>query len=658
MSEDTEYDVVIVGAGASGAMCANALSREGLKVLVLEAGPAMRHPEDHVETFYRADTKSPDSPWPATPDAPRPKVTDMAIRDTFRDRKYYMQQTGKIPFNSTYERLGGGTSNHWLGTCLRHVPNDFKLKSTYDKGEQGQDGPLLQYARDWPLTYDELEPWYYRAELEAGVSGNSEEYDGYLGAKRSHPYPMDEIPLSYSDQRLAARLNGYAVEGVKIAVMSTPQGRNSREYPTVDDARRHKLGGVDTGPAQPVQRFLRYRCLGNSSCIPVCPIQAKWDATTHLARATEAYEDESYPNRVPAEVRYKSVVYRVVVGDDDQVEQLSYKDYSDANAVQDRSVRAKVYVLAGHAIETPKLLLMSPWAKGGKTKTVANTSDQVGRNLMDHVIHLSWGLADEPLYPFRGPLSTTGIGEFRDGAFRSSRAAYRIEVGNDGWVWPAGAPQKTVWQVMNLDNPATQDDPGIGIINKFYKRPKTPDAPRKWYGKELRRAVGEVVTHQVRMAVEPEALPLPTSNVTVPQNPSSDQVDHLGLPKPQVHYDVSEYTKRGFAHGQEALQKIFERLGVDEIATTLVGLKLAAAQFHYDGKDYEYGGAGHIAGTYRMGTDETDSVVDADCRAHDHRNLFMLGSGVFPALGTANPTLTIMALALRAADTIVAELRA
>jgi glucose dehydrogenase len=67
-------------------------------------------------------------------------------------------------------------------------------------------------------------------------------------------------------------------------------------------------------------------------------------------------------------------------------------------------------------------------------------------------------------------------------------------------------------------------------------------------------------------------------------------------------------------------------------------------------------GAGHIIGTARMGSDPTSSVVDRDLRSHDHPNLFILGSAIFPTSATANPTLTIAALSLRAADQVKATL--
>src|SRR5205823_11440557 len=101
----------------------------------------------------------------------------------------------------------------------------------------------------------------------------------------------------------------------------------------------------------------------------------------------------------------------------------------------------RVYVIAAHAIETPRLLLASraEAVPGG----VANGSDQVGRNLMDHPTQLSWALADAPVWPYRGPLSTSGIENLRDGPFRRDYAAFRIEIGNDGWAWPTGAPTTT-----------------------------------------------------------------------------------------------------------------------------------------------------------------------------------------------------------------------
>ena len=98
------------------------------------------------------------------------------------------------------------------------------------------------------------------------------------------------------------------------------------------------------------------------------------------------------------------------------------------------------YLLAAGAIENAKILLNSNAVAINGGRNVANSSDQVGRNLMDHPTALSWGLSPEPVYSYRGPLSTSGIDNLRDGAYRSNRAAFRVEIGNEGWNWPKVEP--------------------------------------------------------------------------------------------------------------------------------------------------------------------------------------------------------------------------
>ena len=100
---------------------------------------------------------------------------------------------------------------------------------------------------------------------------------------------------------------------------------------------------------------------------------------------------------------------------------------------------------------------------------------------------------------------------------------------------------------------------------------------------------------------------------------------------PKIAYRIDDYTKAGFAASVKAHDEIFQKLGATGV------IHSPDAQ-----------GAGHIIGTARMGEDPKTSVVDADLRSHDHPNLFILGSTVFPTSATANPTLTIAALTLRA----------
>ncbi|MEI9900722.1 MAG: GMC family oxidoreductase, partial [Hyphomicrobium sp.] len=263
----------------------------------------------------------------------------------------------------------------------------------------------------------------------------------------------------------------------------------------------------------------------------------------------------------------------------------------------------KVFVIAAHAIETPRLLLNS--VSDATPAGVANSSDQVGRNLMDHPTQLSWALANDPVYPYRGPLSTSGIENLRDGTFRKERGAFRIEIGNNGWAWPTGAPINTAARLA-----------GQGIR-----------------GKALDNALRYQAARHVRLAAAVEQPPDPDNRVTLDRKDR----DMYGVPHPRLAYRLDDYVKAGLAAALAAHDEIFARLGTTGVRHS------PDAQ-----------GAGHIIGTMRMGDDPKTSVVDRDLRSHDHANLFVLGSSVFCTSATANPTLTIAALALRAVDQVKA----
>ncbi|MDQ3654776.1 MAG: GMC family oxidoreductase, partial [Chloroflexota bacterium] len=194
------------------------------------------------------------------------------------------------------------------------------------------------------------------------------------------------------------------------------------------------------------------------------------------------------------------------------------------------------------------------------------------------------------------------------GPFRAERGAFRIEIGNDGWSWPGFAPPGLAGRLI---------DEGV-------------------WGQDLYSQVREQSIRAVRMAALVEQLADPESRVTL-----SDQVDAIGIPRPRVNYVISDYTLRGIAAAKEQLGRIFEALGVQW--TTHVE---------------QIQGAGHIMGTVRMGADSATSVTDSYGRTWDHPNLWLAGSGLFPAVGTGNPTLTIAALALRAAPEIEGDLAA
>lgn len=537
MADKLEADVVIVGAGVAGCLVAYRLAQAGAKVVVLESGPWVDRAQA-VEAFRNAVAKVPEAPYPNLDYAPRPTVT--SLKDG-----YYVQD-GDDLFGSTYERRVGGSTWHWQSTAMRFLPNDFKIKTLYGVGV------------DWPLAYEQLEPWYMQAENELGVAcDNSVDH----GSPRSGSYPLPVVPQTYLDKAVAAALQSFS-----IPVPPTPQARN-------------------TAPFQN-----RPPCCGNNTCVPICPIGAKYDGSVHAALARDA----------GAQIVDQAVAYKVEVDSGGKVATVRFKrpDNSDNEAA------GKLFVIAAHAIETPKLLLNS--RSDALPNGVANSSNQVGRNLMDHPTQVSLCLASDPVYPYRGPTETSGIEVKRDGEHRKQWAAFRQPIGNDGWSFGGDLP--------------------ITLADKLIA-----DGKR---GQELRDDLREQSIRQVRLAGLIEQLPNPDNRVQL-----ADQVDKLGIPRPRLTYKLDDYTKQGLAEARKMADLVFDGLGATY--RTHVGSVF---------------GAGHILGTYRMGTDPKTSVVDVNQRSHDHPNLFLLGSGVFPTSGTANPTLTLCALALWAADVMKKDL--
>src|SRR5215212_8535025 len=495
------YDVIIVGAGVAGALCAWKLASAGKKVLILEAadqptGWAQRDEFREVMVADAADAKTniprgdQSSPYLALASrryAPSPELVGKKDKDGKPIEKYYdYDLTGPQTemFKAGYVRLVGGSTWAWRGNTPRNVPNDFGLKSTY--------GVCI----DWPISYDDLERWYVEAEYELGVAGNYAEWNGLFGAHRSKPFPMSEIPLSYGDKLVKKELDGTEIDGVKITVRSTPQARLTIPY------KPHK--GFDE----------RRACEGNSNCIPLCPSSAKYDAGSHVKAAVKTGN---------ADLRSACVVTELMVngGGENRVTAVRYKNWRSANKDEHQTASANVVILATNAIETPKLLLMS---------NLANSSDQVGRNLMDHLQWEVTALFEEPVYPFRGPQSVTAIESFRDGAFRSQRSGFRMTIGNDGWG-RAGSPANIIDALMSK-----------GI-----------------FGPSLLAQASNEITRMIRLSFSTEMLPASRNRVQL--SPNVD--DALKLPRPLITFEVDQYAKGGLIAGFEASKDIFALMRAD-----------------------------------------------------------------------------------------------
>lgn len=544
MPSTLNSDVVIVGTGVVGCLIAEQALDAGLSVLMLEAGP--RVSRDTIVENYRNLPPTLRNHWNA-PYPPKPWAPHLETR-TPTEAASYLDLTGPNAkaYEQGYVRYAGGATWHWAGICWRMTPDDLRLKSLYGVG------------RDWAFSYDVLEPYYARAEHAMGVCGPGDPALQWPPrTARSRPYPMGPIPFGPGEQRLT---DVAATLGMQN--LPAPQARNS---------------GVSFDGRPP--------CCGNNNCFPVCPIAAKYDAATALPRI------EAKGGRIIT----NAVAYRVETNAQKKVEAVHYYDPNRTS----HSVSGKIFVLACNGIETPKLLLLS--ADDKNPRGVANSSDQVGRNMMDQPKLIADIEMSEPLWTGVGPVQSSSIMNTSQGDFRREYA---------------GA-------MFRMENMARSTLGGLAALEKGL------------YGKALDQEIRRLSACTARLTVEHEPLPLPFNRLTL-----SDKKDWLGLNRPRIYYDVGDYVRKSAEnYTVPLLKKLATALGATDI-------KISPEFLHSD----------HIMGGTIMGNDPSDSVVDADCRAHDHDNLFLPGGAAMTTGGSGNSTITMAALALKAADAIVGQL--
>ncbi|MFT3765427.1 MAG: GMC family oxidoreductase [Minicystis sp.] len=629
------FDYIIVGAGFVGAVMARYLGQAGYKVLVLDAGSGLAGTpaayDGFVENFYTQLAKVPNSAYPNNPNAPSPSVLDITQNVSAIQNGGWLVPN-PLPtaekqaqwFGSDYLRMVGGTGLHWLGTCLRMLPNDFRMKTLYGRGV------------DWPIGYDDLEDDYGNAEWEIGVSADKDEQE-YLGIHfpAGYEYPMRHIPPTVVSQTLSRSVNGMKVRlghgkdagEHEVRIISTPQGRNSMPIPGYTPRGRvrvvryadHPEAGQHGRPAGAIQagergnarayfEHIGERCEGNSSCIPICPVQAKYNPIKTMAWALRTGNVEVWPQHV---------VTRVLFGADGNVTGLEYKHYPSSDPKPRRlAVTAGRYVLALNSIENAKLMLAS-YAEDPRFR---DENSQLGKNLMDHPFVLTWGESEGPLGTYRAPSSTAGIETLRDGAFRAQFGAFRIEVGNWGWDLPIGNPYTTTANLIN----GTSGSP--------------------LFGQKLRDELRLRLQRQVRFGALIEQLPDQNNRVEV----SPEWKDSLGEYRPVIHYGFTEYEIQSFAAYKSVSDAVFTQAGVKD--RTDWNQQFAGQRILVDGKpfgDYKWMGAGHLVGTHRMARSPEDGVVDTYQQSFVHKNLIMAGAGSMCTIGTSNPTLTLTALTFR-----------
>lgn len=453
----------------------------------------------------------------------------------------YVENTGSFKYIPYLLRLAGGTTWHWAAATWRFLPNDMKLRSLYGVGY------------DWPLDYADLDPYYDIAERNLGVAGSdTDDQSGHGGAPyppRSRPYPVPPEAETYFFQRLKARIGARGHHFIH-----EPNGRTNQPW--------------DGRPA----------CSGNNNCMPVCPIGAMYSGDIHVAHAEKA----------GAKLITEATVYRLEKGAGGRIAAVHYYDPNGKST----RLTGRAVLVAANGIETPKLLLLSD---------VANSSDLVGRNLMDHSGINTQFLADEPLWPGRGQVQQGAIFDHRDGAFRSKHGAIKHSLTNS-------VPNAAITQML-LDR---------GVV-----------------GPELDRQIRHMAARWVEVSSMFEVLPAATNRLTL----STTKKDALGIPTLAFHYDLTDAYV----------------LGARDVCRQDYASFTAAMGGTVITKETGWQNHAHVMGTVMMGTDARTSVTNHEGRSWDHPNLFLATTGLLPSSGAVNPTLAGIALGLRTADVIARE---
>ena len=466
-------------------------------------------------------------------------LEDFASDEREQTKLYWTDERivdGENPLELGHNNSGksvGGSTVHFAMVSLRFRPDWFKARSK------------LGYGADWPLDWREMWTYYREVEQTLKISGP---VNYPWGPKRPrYPYRPHELNAAALVLAEGAEALGIDWTPTPLATLSAPRGH-----------------------AHP--------CVYRGMCVIGCSTNAKQSVlVTWLPRALAA----------GAEIRDLAMVGRVEHDVAGRVIGVNYHREG-----RWRFQKARNVVVAGYAIETPRLLLNSASAKF--PDGLANSSGLVGKNLMVQANQAVWGLSEREIRSYKGPpsLALTEHWNYAD-------------EGKDffgGYAYMSQGPLPALWGGTELSKRGLWGDRLIEEMKHY--------------------------NHQVGLKIVGETMPQERNRVTL-----ADERDQYGLPIPRVTFSYCDNDKRLIRHALGFMRQALEATDARDI---------------WDETD----DTAHLNGTARMGNDPATSVVNADCRSWDIPNLWICDGSVFPTVGGVNPSLTIQALACRTADRI------
>jgi len=538
-------DFVIVGSGSAGGILAKKLSTAGFDVVVLEQGK-YRKPEDfthdEISVLYLDELQG-----------GGPKIQ----QQTFRRDESAVATVSQWGNPAWYAQTVGGSSAHFSGNFWRCRESDFKERSLL--------GPIsgTNFA-DWPISYEEIEPYYTRVDWEIGVSGAPGPFD----SPRSKPFPVPPIPIKSSGvllERGASKL-GLHAQVEPLAILSQPHNG-------------------------------RAACINCGYCMDFgCEVGAKSSTLAAMIPLAEASGR--------CEIRAECAAFRIDTDANSRATEVLYYD-PDGN---EQSQKAKAVVVSANGAETARLLLNS--ASERHPDGLANSSGFVGRNLMFNSHSLALATFEHPLNEYKGVQVTRMVHDF-----------YESDPSR-GFYGGGGIDARSLFGAT----PIRFADIGL-----------PPGTPR--WGAAFKDTLESNFNHQLTITNSATSLAQDSNNITL----DPTHKDAWGRPSIRVTYR-DHADDLGMAEFlQDRAMEILDAAGARQ-----------SWRFPISGQQ----GGAHLLGTCRMGNDPESSVVDKYHRTHDVPNLFLCDGSSLVTSGRGQPTMTIMALAFRAAEHISAAAKA
>jgi len=437
--------------------------------------------------------------------------------------------------NNSGRGVGGG-SVHWAGFTPRFHPSDFRVYT--------EDG----LGADWPISYWDLKPYYEMLEREMPVAGPA-----YFPWGDPHGYPYGPHPMGGVGDVL---LRGCTKLGIRVSA-GGPVAITSGSHGD------------------------RPHCIYRGFCIQGCKVGAK--QSTLVSHVPDAI-------RHGAEIRDNCMVAHINLGKDGHVTGVTYFDPDG----REKEQKAKVVIVCGYAIETPRLLLNS--ACPGFEDGLANANGIVGKYLMVQAGNVVLGRFPDLIRMYKAPPAHALTEEF-----------YETDPTRD---FARGFAIQTVGP----------------LPISFAKQMMVAKGAWGW---GMRRAMMDY-NHWAALGLLGEILPWEENRVEL-----ADDTDRHGLRVAKVTFALHDNDKKLIEFGKKKVEDVMWAAGAEEVV-----------------QEARYA---HLVGGARMGDDPRTSVVDKFGRTHDIPNLFVCDGSILPTQGSANPGLTIQALAARTADYLIAE---